>query len=241
MSLSPSAANLLNRPEHDAKYCTPPPRHIPLRAYDAESEAALMEGVISCDGRAEAEFIRRYRPFVQALLRRSGLDAGEQEDAVQDVFGRLWEDDRRRLRQWRGAGNGRFISFLGAVTRRIIYDCYRKKRELPLSLPSHPEGSAATSLPLCEDDLISNTDLCSHCHLRQQASAIWGVLRSVAPRDAGLLMRRYLYGQSYREIAAALGMTVNHVGVALTRAEKRVRARLRATDPALFADEIGLL
>jgi len=46
-------------------------------------------------------------------------------------------------------------------------------------------------------------------------------------RDRDLIQRRYYQEQSYREIADALGLTVNHVGVALYRAESRLKLILK--------------
>jgi len=59
----------------------------------------------------------------------------------------------------------------------------------------------------------------------------FGVLNAamgkLSERDRDLIHRRYYQEESYREIADALGLTVNHVGVALFRAESRLRLILK--------------
>jgi DNA-directed RNA polymerase specialized sigma24 family protein len=60
-------------------------------------------------------------------------------------------------------------------------------------------------------------------------SSIKDVADKLPPRDRDLLHRRYELGQTYQEIAADLGMTVSHVGVALHRAEKKLRKMLEST------------
>ena len=49
----------------------------------------------------------------------------------------------------------------------------------------------------------------------------------LSERDRDLIHRRYYQEQSYRQIADALGLTVNHVGVALFRAESRLKLILK--------------
>jgi DNA-directed RNA polymerase specialized sigma24 family protein len=49
----------------------------------------------------------------------------------------------------------------------------------------------------------------------------------LSERDRDLIHRRYYLEESYRDIAEALGLTVNHVGVALFRAESRLKVILK--------------
>ena len=51
-------------------------------------------------------------------------------------------------------------------------------------------------------------------------------------RQAPVFCLACLEGLSYREIAAAIGSSINHVGVLLNRARSRLREQLRAFDPA---------
>jgi RNA polymerase sigma factor (sigma-70 family) len=56
--------------------------------------------------------------------------------------------------------------------------------------------------------------------------ALKAALQKLSDRDRDLIHRRYYLEESYREIGIALGMTVNHVGVALFRAESRLKVIL---------------
>jgi RNA polymerase sigma factor (sigma-70 family) len=60
------------------------------------------------------------------------------------------------------------------------------------------------------------------------------MLQELRPRDASLIRQRYFDSKTYREIAAALGMADNQIGVTLARAESRLRAKLRQSYPDLF-------
>ncbi len=55
---------------------------------------------------------------------------------------------------------------------------------------------------------------------------LYGGLRALSDTDRSLLLLQ-LDGLSYRDIADVLGVTENHVGVALNRARQRLAARLK--------------
>jgi RNA polymerase sigma-70 factor (ECF subfamily) len=57
-------------------------------------------------------------------------------------------------------------------------------------------------------------------------------LATIDPQQAQVFALACLEGWSYREIAAQLGITVNHVGVLLNRARAILRDRLKAFHPA---------
>jgi RNA polymerase sigma-70 factor (ECF subfamily) len=57
-------------------------------------------------------------------------------------------------------------------------------------------------------------------------------LAKLDARQAQVFCLACLEGLSYREIAAEMGVRLNHVGVLLNRARSRLREQLRAFDPA---------
>ena len=60
-----------------------------------------------------------------------------------------------------------------------------------------------------------------------RAGGLKAAIGQLSERDRDLIHRRYYLEESYREIADALGLTVNHVGVALFRAESRLKLILK--------------
>ena len=74
------------------------------------------------------------------------------------------------------------------------------------------------------------TRICSE----QRLAAIARTLKNVRLRDAELILRVHYRGQTYKEAATALGMTANHVGVALTRVKQRLCKKLSVQHPDLF-------
>lgn len=73
--------------------------------------------------------------------------------------------------------------------------------------------------------------------IRERRHAIREALQNLSPRDRELIERKHSEEQSYKEIAKAMHLTVNNIGVALSRAEKRLRQILRKRYPALFGEE----
>ena len=70
--------------------------------------------------------------------------------------------------------------------------------------------------------------------LREQRRAIRRTVTEMLHRDSEILRRRYYNGQSYAEIAQAMGMMENRVDFALNRAQKRMHNRLCLQHPDLF-------
>jgi RNA polymerase sigma-70 factor (ECF subfamily) len=88
--------------------------------------------------------------------------------------------------------------------------------------------------PLVADSAVS--PLAAQPGAAAQASELAGQLRlalaELDDRQAQVFCLACLEGCSYEEIAAQLGITVNHVGVLLTRARSSLQERLRTFDPA---------
>ena len=187
------------------------------------NDAQLVDCLVRGDRNAQEEFVRRFEKLMWAILSRMELSRQEQEDLFQQVFVHLWEDDFRRLQMW-DAGKGRLRSYLGVVTAHLAYDHLRRKA----GLNQTAEISVCLNLPAQDSDL----DAIVFQHV--QAEAIQKALQELKPRDASLVRQRHFYGRSYREISAACGMTVGNVGVALARAERRLRQIVRQANPALF-------
>ena len=152
-----------------------------------------------------------YRRFITSILsRQPNLYSQDVDEVYQRFLLHIWEDGYRRLRPWRGTRSLR--SYLGAIARNLARD-YRRER--------HRNSDNAAD---CEMAVMPAAET------RGEWSRV-GVLKAamgkLSERDRDLIHRRYYLEESYREIADALGITVNHVGVALFRAESRLKVILQ--------------
>jgi RNA polymerase sigma factor (sigma-70 family) len=132
------------------------------------------------------------------------------EEVYQRFLLHIWEDGYRRLRRWSGTRSLR--SYLGAIARNLARD-YRRERH-----------RIAEHVDCCEVSLIPVSETRSEW---SRAGVVKAALGKLSERDRDLIHRRYYLEESYREIADALGITVNHVGVALFRAESRLKVILQ--------------
>jgi len=178
---------------------------------DLDDEMRLVAGLLSGDVSALEQFVATYRRFITSTLSRQPyLYSQDVDEVYQRFLLHIWEDGYRRLRPWRGTRSLR--SYLGAIARNLARDYCRERHRNP-----HDAANRETAvMPAAE--------------MRGDWNRV-GVLKTamgkLSVRDRDLIQRRYYQEQSYREIADALGLTVNHVGVALYRAESRLKLILK--------------
>jgi RNA polymerase sigma factor (sigma-70 family) len=172
-------------------------------------EEFLVSRLLSGDSCALEQLIVVYRRFVTTVLRRqTNLSPEDVEELYQRFLFHIWEDNYRRLRPWSGTRSLRF--YLGAVARNLARDYARERRR------SVVDWSRENAVVWRYDD-----------HHWGTAELVRGGLAQLSARDQDLIRRRFFQEESYREIALALGITVNHVGVALLRAESRLKMILQ--------------
>ena len=178
---------------------------------EREDETRLVLRMLSGDARALDQFVHTYRRFITSILsRQPSLYSQDVEEVYQRFLFHIWEDGYRRLRPWSGKRSLR--SYLGAIARNLARD-YRRERHRSFS---NVEDCKLLWVPAKEA-----------CGEWSKAAAVKSALAKLSDRDRDLIHRRYYLEESYREIAEALGITVNHVGVALFRAESRLKAILK--------------
>ncbi|GEM_PF-2399136 len=205
------------------------------------NDRELWERALRGDPRAQCDFVARFSRLIYKTLHAAGVPRDDIDDVYQSVQVHLWSDGGRRLRLWRG--DGALGAYVATITARYAHaDRQRRRREAPpapLTLPTAQNGNAlADPAAYAAWEPVDPAPGPEERLLRQeQSAAVRALLRGLPGRDADLLRRRYQDGQSYAEIADALGMTVGHVGVALFRAEARLRRRfgLEATAQAQSA------
>jgi RNA polymerase sigma-70 factor (ECF subfamily) len=178
---------------------------------DLDDEMRLVSRLLSGDARALEQFVETYRRFITSILNRQpSLCSQDVDEVYQRFLLHIWEDGYRRLRPWRGTRSLR--SYLGAIARNLARD-YRRERH------RNPDNAAAREMaviPIAE----TRGD-------RTNVGVLKAAMGKLSERDRDLIHRRYYLEESYREIADALGLTVNHVGVALFRAESRLKLILK--------------
>ena len=178
---------------------------------ELDEEMHLVSRMLSGDSCALDQFVQTYRRFITSILsRQPNLYPQDVEEVYSRFLLHIWEDGYRRLRPWSGTRSLR--SYLGAIARNLARD-YRRER---FRICESAADCGAAAVPVCE----AKWEV-------QGSDAVSAALGKLCDRDRDLIHRRYYLEESYREIAESLGITVNHVGVALFRAESRLKEILK--------------
>lgn len=179
-------------------------------------ERVLLDRVLRGEERARSEFVVRYSRLIYHTLYSAGVSRDAIEDLYQMVQVHLWTDGGRRLRLWRA--DGTLSGYLVTITARFART-HQHTNSCRITVTELPIGwEPADPTPGPEEALL-------HCEL---CNALRSLIKELPGRDAELLYRRYVAAQTNSEIATSLNMTVSHVGVALFRAEARLRRRFTA-------------
>jgi len=178
---------------------------------ELEDEAGLVARLLAGDAGAMEQLARSYRRFITSILsRQPHLYPEDVEELYQRFLFHIWEDGYRRLRPWKGTRSLR--AYLGVVARNLARDYRRERRRNSRSEICHETVAGPADEPRWDSGRIE---------------IVKRGLGKLSERDRELIHRRYYREESYREIAQALGITVNHVGVALLRAECRLKTILQ--------------
>lgn len=141
------------------------------------------------------------RPLLMEAARRSGGDAAEAEDTVQEVMLKLW-DRRERL-----DGHPDLKALALTMLRHQTVDGWRH-RQL--------ERGKQVAEPLADD---------SDCSIerRDEVRLIGEIISRLPPLQARVLRMKDIEGYETGEIAAATGTSAENVRQCLSRARKTIR------------------
>ncbi len=183
----------------------------------------LIDRVLAGDTRAADAFVTRFTRLVWAILiRQTGVAVGQVEDVYQEVFVRLWEDDYRRIRNW--SRDGDFAAYLAPIVRHLALDALRKNRgDRERPLPEHEE--AGTEL------IVGDPSPEELAHIGQRRELLEEAFLRLSVQDNELYELRFVQELSYQDISGQLRITINNVGVRLTRLVERLKRSCLAELP----------
>ena len=161
-----------------------------------------------------SDLLDRYERPLLAFARHHSGDLDTARDAVQDTF----------LRYFKNPPSGELeglAPWLFTVCRRVIIDHQRKhQRIVPMN--------AATALTF--DNHIDDTTASPAAALEEKddSNRLRGLVKSLPERQRELVRLKFEGGLSYRDIAAATGLTVSNVGTLLHHAVQSLREQFHA-------------
>lgn len=139
-------------------------------------------------------------------------DQQETEDLLQEIYLNLW----RGLATFRGEAQLSTWMYRVAVNTALMYN-KRQSRGKDLisrseSLPQIPHDDQSIKIKQEQESRFEQMAACIH----------------QLPEADRLMITLMLEGKSYKEIAAIMGLTVNHIGVKINRIKLRLQKMIKA-------------
>lgn len=177
------------------------------------TETPVLPKVATGEPTAVAECLKRYGNLVWSLARRSCPDVQSAEDAVQDIFLKLWTVADRFDPEIASES-----TFVAMIARRRLIDLSRKK-----SLK--PTGAV-------ELDYLTHTemDAASRVELNDEAAKARDLLAAL-PTDQQQVIKLSVYdGLSHSRIAETTGLSLGTVKTHMRRGMMKLRKSLFPND-----------
>jgi RNA polymerase sigma factor (sigma-70 family) len=148
-----------------------------------------------------SQALERDRPKLRSFIRKHVADTGEAEDILQDVFYELLEAYRlmkpvEHVTAW-----------LFRVARNRMVDLFRKKNPASLNTPASVEEEDGGTL----EDLLPSADAGPEAVYARSLllEALEEALEELPQAQREVFVAHELQGQSFKEISAETGLSVN--------------------------------
>ena len=194
-----------------------------LKPASAENENELVERLKAGDERALEALFDLHSARLYSVAHRILGDVADAQEVIQDVFWTAF----RKAQTFRG--NSQFSTWLYRLTVNAALGRIRQRK-------AQKQVQYEEYLPKFENDghhkvrpVIDWSDTVDEKYARREIhSLLQAALNALKPLDKAVVIMSDIEGQSDREIAATLGLTVSAVKTRLHRARLFVRGKLDA-------------
>lgn len=186
------------------------------RRTDSE-DLALMSRVAAGDEEAVAHLYDRFGSLVYRMAYQTMPTRAEAEDAVQEVFVRLWRTAERY-----DPKRAALVTWVMLISRRHLVDKLRRNQARVRA--SALEEAAVADGAARQDDLGRMQDAERFAEILEKVQTLPELQRTV-------VMRAYLGGQTLRQIGEELDTPIGTIKSALSRALVRLRERTNEESP----------
>lgn len=187
-----------------------------------EIDLLLVRRCAAGDSAALREIVCCYQGRLCGFLAQMLGSREDAEEALQDVFLRVWQQAGRFQ------GRASFSTWLYRIAANVAYDMLRRRKVQAgtISLADAPMPASADAQVIALDALEREV---RSRHLRQALCAL-------RPEDRLVLVLYYAEELSYEEICAITGHSYPVLKVRLMRARQRLRAVMEAMTPSEEAE-----
>lgn len=196
------------RSERPGDWSEPPSAHASSGAVDMD----LMRRVAAGEERAVGELYDRFGSLVYRMALQAMPTRVEAEDAVQEIFVRLWKTAERY-----DENRAALVTWVMLIARRHLVDKLRRNRARlrPGSLDQPQSANIATE----EERLTGRIEQ------DERMAALMKRISALPELQRTVVIRAYLGGQTLRQIGDELGTPLGTIKSALSRALVRLRER----------------
>ena len=187
------------------------------RRSDSE-DLALMSRIAAGDESAVSQLYDRFGSLVYRMAYQTMPTRAEAEDAVQEIFVRLWRTAERY-----DPKRAALVTWVMLISRRHLVDKLRRNQARVRA--SALEESAVAGSAASRDDIERLQDAERFAEILEKVQALPELQRTV-------VMRAYLGGQTLRQIGEELDTPIGTIKSALSRALVRLRERTSEESPA---------
>jgi RNA polymerase sigma-70 factor (ECF subfamily) len=175
------------------------------------NDVDLVSRVLGGDSSFFEHVIKRYERLVYGFMLRKISDVGVAQDLAQETFLIGFENlsrlkDHLRLKSW-----------LMGIAGNLVRDHYKRRK-----MAGMPEGY---------DPELVGMDPLQSAEQHERHEVLYKALAKLSERYRAVLIKRYLEGLEYPQIAEELGLSVGAVEVCMHRARKSLGAAMRELMP----------
>ncbi len=192
----------------------------------------LVARVHDGDDRAQAVLLDRYRRFARAKARSYFLVGGDREDIIQEGMIGLY----KAIRDFDASHGASFRSFAElCITRQILTAIKTATRQKHTPLNSYvsfdkPQGSDEDGTRTVGDTLadFAEADPLSTLVAADEVGRLRQIFSEILSELESDVLRLYVEGRSYQEIAELLDRQVKSIDNAIQRIKRKLELRLEA-------------
>lgn len=180
-------------------------------SFQDDADLALMRRVASNDESAVAELYDRFGSLVYRMAYQAMPTRADAEDAVQEIFVRLWRTARRY-----DPRRAALVTWVMLISRRHLVDRLRR---------AQARVKAGSLDAAAEMEILHPAGESARMEQDERLAEVLRRLATLPELQRTVVMRAYLGGQTLRQIGEELNTPIGTIKSALSRALVRLRER----------------
>ncbi|HPO93018.1 MAG TPA: sigma-70 family RNA polymerase sigma factor [Phycisphaerales bacterium] len=189
----------------------------PVRDNQLDHDLALMRRVAGNQPQAAEELYDRFAPLVYRLAFQAMPTRADAEDAVQEIFVRLWRTADRY-----DPKRAALVTWVMLISRRHLVDRLRRSRARVKAGALDEKQAESLGAPQLESAGMERDE---------RFRELMGRVNKLPELQRTVVLRAYLGGQTLRQIGEELNTPLGTIKSALSRALVRLRERAPGSTP----------